>query len=315
MVKKTNNIMQKYINQLIEDLEEVAKNPPKPFYLEPPPHIEDDPVISELALVPFQTIEELTGIKQEVFPEIIQLRGGQWERVNEAIFKVFESLNIELVDAPAGIAPEWLYEVLTTNWQHPVQYLPSSGMDLELCTGDPMTCPYGEYCNCGEDFDIYELPEKFSDCINPIAQEIVTGNICYLNPETLETEAIPQSNTNQAHASKITDDTVKEFEKLIYAKWKECYVFEPPDMHESIKIMKAFINHLEDDILQEELFSALKSNKPIASFEQVTNKRGQGTNWFLFKMDWLEDRVKQIIHNEIYRTGKGNAISADELPF
>ncbi|HDR51547.1 MAG TPA: hypothetical protein ENN90_07995 [Mariniphaga anaerophila] len=82
--------MENYIRQLIEDLLAVAKNPPKPTWIEPPPHLEEDPVISELALVPFQTIEELTGIKQEAFPLMDQLQGDQWERVNEAIFKVFE---------------------------------------------------------------------------------------------------------------------------------------------------------------------------------------------------------------------------------
>ena len=61
--------MDKYIQQLIEDLENAAKNPPAPAYIEPPPHLEEEPAIAELALVPFKTIEELSGIKQEAFPE------------------------------------------------------------------------------------------------------------------------------------------------------------------------------------------------------------------------------------------------------
>lgn len=312
---KTNNRMQKYIKQLVEDLEEAAKNPPKPFYIEPPPHIEDDPVISELALVPYQTIEELTGIKQEVFPEIIQLRGGQWERVNEAIFKVFESLNIELVDAPPGIAPEWLYEVLTTNWQHPVQYLPSSGMDLELCTGNPMTCPYGEYCDCGEDFDIYELPEKFSTCINRIAQSIDAGFICYLNPKTLEMEQIQKLLVDNPGGSKKITGFGFENGKPEHDNWDECYTFEPLDYRESLKIMEAFTENVEDEILQEELFSALNSKKPFANFEPVIENRGQSDNWFFFKMNRLEDRVKQIIHDEIYKIGKNGDIDEKEMPF
>ncbi|MBW6535316.1 MAG: hypothetical protein K0B11_09925 [Mariniphaga sp.] len=66
--------MKNYIRQLIEDLLAVAKNPPKPTWIEPPPHLENDAIIAELALVPFKTIEELTGIKQEVFPEMDQLQ-------------------------------------------------------------------------------------------------------------------------------------------------------------------------------------------------------------------------------------------------
>jgi hypothetical protein len=140
--------MKRYIEQLIKDLEEIAKNSPSPFFIEPPPHLDSSPITSELALVPYKTIEELTGFDADNFPLIIDLSGDQTEIVNKAIFQVFESLHIELIDMPENIPREWLYEVLTTNWDVQVQYLPSSGFDLELCTYNWKTCPYGEYCNC-----------------------------------------------------------------------------------------------------------------------------------------------------------------------
>lgn len=145
--------MQKYISQLIEDLEEVAKKPPAPAYIETPPHLEEQPYIAEIALVPYKPVSEWTGIDSVVFPCVTDLEDDQWGRVNDVIFKIFESMNIELIDIPKDIPPEILYEVLTLNWDHPVQYLPSSGFDMELCTGDPMTCPYGDYCDCGEEHD------------------------------------------------------------------------------------------------------------------------------------------------------------------
>jgi len=145
--------MERYIKQLIEDLEEVAKNPPPAPFVEPPPYLGDEPTIAELALVPFKPISEWTGIKSEVFPYFVDLRGDQWGRVNEAILKVFDALNIHLVDSPTDLPPEILYEVLTTNWDEMVQYLPSSGFDLELCSGAPATCPYGDYCDCGKEPD------------------------------------------------------------------------------------------------------------------------------------------------------------------
>lgn len=140
--------MKNYIKQLVEDLEEVAQNPPSPTFIEILPHFTGSAADTELALTPFKSIEEWTGIKQEVFPEITQLEGELWNRVNKAIFKVFDSLNLELIDIPDNYPPELLYETLSTNWDHPVQYLPSSGMDLELCTGDPATCSYGDFCDC-----------------------------------------------------------------------------------------------------------------------------------------------------------------------
>jgi len=305
--------MQKYINQLIEDLEEVAKNPPTPSYIEPPPHLEEDEVISELALVPFKTIEELTGIKQEIFPEIIHLQGDQWQRVNDAIFKVFESLHIELVDAPPGIPPEWLYDVLTTNWHHPVQYLPSSGMDLELCTGDPMTCPYSEFCSCGEEFDEFELPEKFAPVINPIAQSIDAGFICYLNPETMEMKDFPKSLTDDPNEFETSTSYAVQEEELKFKSWNKCFFFKPPDSNESFQIMEAFAENTEDEILQEQLFYALSSKKPFANFKEAIHSSKQSDNWFFFKMNWLEEHVKQIIYDKIHKMPEN--FNDNELPF
>lgn len=141
--------MDRYIQQLIEDLEKVAANPPTPPYIESPPHMEDNPVMAELALTPFRPISDWTGINWEVFPMVFDLTDDQMNEVNQAILKVFESLNIELIDAPDDLPPEILYDALTTHWNEPVQYLPLSGFDLELCTGDGDTCPYGEFCDCG----------------------------------------------------------------------------------------------------------------------------------------------------------------------
>jgi hypothetical protein len=297
--------MENYIRQLIEDLLTVAQNPPKPTWIQPPPHLEEDPVIAELALVPFQTIEELTGIKQEVFPDMDDLQGDQWERVNDAILKVFDSLFLELVDVPPDIPPEWLYEVLTTNWQEEVQYLPSSGMDLEFCTGNPMTCPYGDYCDCDEDWDPYELPEKYNhEIIGRITQAIEGDIICYLNPETLEIEYIPKNSEKQGsgHA-----------EPLNHKHWKECYVFHPLEEKERLEIINKYFEWIEDENFKEELYYILESNNPIANFNAFINNSHHNTDWFLFNMDYIKDRVRYTIYKELNQNHE--PIDDNKLPF
>ena len=111
--------------------------------------MEDVPDMAELALTGYKSIEEWTGISRESFPAIWHLTGEQAEILNKEIINLLASFNIEIVDIPAGIPREILYDILTDNWDFPVQYLPSSGFDLELCTGVPQTCPYGKFCDCG----------------------------------------------------------------------------------------------------------------------------------------------------------------------
>ena len=157
------NAMQRYVEQLITDLEEAASNPPALPYFETPPEIEIDDEISELAQVPFKSIEEWTGVQQIAFPHSFYLDDTQIEIITKAIFKVFDCLRLELIDVPQDIPAEWLYDVLVEYWVDKVQYLPSSGMDWEICTGDPQTCPYGEYCDCGEELPDDGPPQPFDE--------------------------------------------------------------------------------------------------------------------------------------------------------
>ena len=149
--------MQRYVEQVIEDLEAIASQEIQEAYIEVPPQLEEAPDIGELALVPFKPISEWTGIDFEVFPEMWRLSYDQCEVLNKAIFKVYDNLKLLLTDKPKEIPEDWLYEVLISNWDYPVQYLPSSGMDLELCTGDWKTCDYGEYCACAKDDYLDEI--------------------------------------------------------------------------------------------------------------------------------------------------------------
>ncbi|ALO17056.1 hypothetical protein L21SP5_03445 [Salinivirga cyanobacteriivorans] len=295
--------IQPYINQLVEDLGKVAQNPPKPTYFETPPHFEELPHIAELSLTPYKTIEELTGIKQMVFPEMTDLFADQCQQVNDAIFKVFEGLNIELIDVPEDIPPEWLYEVLSTNWKHYVQHLPESGMDLELCTGDPITCPYGNYCTCGDDWDTYELPDKFDlPLIERIIEIIEKDQFCYLNPDTLEIESIPQKTVNQPSK-----------EGFKHENWEECYVFKPFSKKEKLEIMIHFSTNNKDESLSEELFCALESKEPIQNFGELINTSNQRNIWYNYYIESLKDRIRHSIYQELQK--KIEPLDESQLPF
>lgn len=184
--------MQRYLSQLLEDLEAIAGNPPEVPWTETPPHLAHDPVIAELALTPFKPISELTGIGPEVFPDATELERDQWKMVNEAILKLYEALNLSLIDCPKDIPPEVLYDVLTSNWDFPVQYLPLSGMDVELCTHDPNTCPYGDYC------EFCEQP--------PTANQVFYNGFYNDDGEKIDPESVPIPSLCLICKSYHTDD-------------------------------------------------------------------------------------------------------------
>jgi hypothetical protein len=291
--------MDRYIEQLIEDLEEAAKNPPAPFHFETPPHMEERPDLAELALVPFKSIEEWTGIKQEVFPEIGQLAYGQWERLNDAIVKVLDSINVQLIGAPPDLPPEILYDVLTTNWDYEVQFLPLSGMDLELCAGDPETCPFGQFCGCNDEFDEHEIPHRFLEFIPKIAETIDAGFICYLNPDTMEMEDVLKAQMDAPEEFEMNTGEPLGLEGLNFHKWENCMVFKPLESYESFSIMEEFMFSLDDDLFSEKLMYALNHKKPFGHFKNLIDNSRYREDWFSFKKTWLENHVKEHIFNEI----------------
>ncbi len=287
--------MQKYINQLIEDLTQVAQNPPPPSYIEAPPHLESDPKIAELALTPFKPISEIVGIEENAFPSGFNMNTQQCQDIIDAILKVFEALNIELIDQPEDIPPELLYEAIISCWDQEVQYLPTAGMDLELCSGDQIDCPYGEYCSCNEEFDEEEFPEQFNSVVTPIAEWIDLDMYCMLNAKTLEFEYIPIMMLQDPEEYKLITGETKEGMDFKYKNWKGLIEIAPLEPHESFEIMEEFALELDDVKLQDELLTALRNRKPFKHFNQLIEHSAFQEQWFGFKKKQVEHHVKKKI--------------------
>lgn len=303
--------MKRYIEQLVEDLEEAAKNPPSAAFIEPPPHLENKPEIAELALVPFQTIEELTGIEQESFPNGFNLHTKDCEKVNAAIFKIFESLNIELVDAPENLPPEILYDALTSNWQYPVQFLPTAGMDLELCTGDPLECPYGPFCDCGEDWeeeDHTNLDERFDGVVKDIAKKINAGCTCYLNIETLEIEVINADLEQRNRGCNTHAQTQIAAKNSTHNSWEYYCKITPLSISVMQNTMRFFAFGIKNKQLLTALDNTIENTGNLEQFEAIIKEWSLCKEWLDFKLEGTESHVKKEIWNEI------NSPSEDFLP-
>ena len=117
------------------------------------------------------------------------------------------------------------------------------------------------------------------------------------------------------NATELEDGTETEKTKPEYQSWDNCYVFEPLDADEFFKIMEAYTESLEDEKLKNELNSVLHNKKSLSDFERIIDAGKQGTDWFLFIMKRMEDHVKQIIHNKIYKNTDNENRDDIELPF
>jgi hypothetical protein len=290
-----NKKMDKYIQQLVEDLEAVAKNP----------GFEDEPSIVNLALVPFKTIEKLTGIKQEVFPDFNDLNSRHWRLVLDAIFKVFDSLKIKLVDAPRGMSKEWLYDTITNNWKKQVQHLPEEGMDLELCTGDQADCPYGLFCTCGiewpddeEYFEVeMEISEKYLPLLPKIAEAIDSGWVFVLFEDTLEQKTISQEEYYTPEDPDALISILSREEDDIFSPSLR-FTFEPLLVYERELMMEDFATRLKSGPLRKKLFNAFDSKNPIERFNTIVLQSDEKENWLVFKQNWLEEHIRAIIWQE-----------------
>ena len=143
--------MERYVEQLLSDLEAAAKMFAQPEIIPDTPEMRGAEDTRQLIENPFVTPEELTGIEFAQFPEHTDMHGLQTRKVLRAMLRLLESCYLT-VYFPKEAPHELKYEALRENWDvSQVKHLPLSGDEIELCTVDPMTCPFGEFCDCGDD--------------------------------------------------------------------------------------------------------------------------------------------------------------------
>lgn len=158
--------MQKYVDQLILDLEKKAEEKRSVKKAPDNVKIRSGKNNIDMLLNPFQTLEEISGIDRDFFPDSYKLSEIQTRRILIAILHFLDAYRIKL-HQPEDIPADVKYDVLIQYWDFEVvKDLPVSGDDIDLCTGEPETCPYWGFCNCEEEFDdeldFVDLPQKES---------------------------------------------------------------------------------------------------------------------------------------------------------
>ncbi len=133
--------------------------------------------------------------------------------------------------------------------------------------------------------------------ISGIAEETGMGMVCFLNPDTLETESVPGA----AYGSYECGD-FDEYYQEVYRKverWENCVRIDPPEPGESFGIMERFIRDcIPDDAgIKGRLWEAVSGRKPFRNFKYVIDGSEYRQKWFDFRRGQLERLVADYLNS------------------
>ena len=84
--------------------------------------------------------------------------------------------------------------------------------------------------------------------ISGIAEETGMGMVCFLNPDTLETESVPGAAYDSYECGDFDEYYQEVYRKV--ERWENCVRIDPPEPRESFGIMERFIRDcIPDDAL------------------------------------------------------------------
>lgn len=142
--------MQKYINQLIEDMHLAATRVPQATFTEA---TFDANYMMELEEIGEEPMSFWFGLEKEQFPPSERLTPDQLELMANELEKLWNAFSFE-PDFPEGLPAKRRYELMRDYLEHKCTYWPGGWVHhFEFCNYEPENCPFGyEYCKC-KDFE------------------------------------------------------------------------------------------------------------------------------------------------------------------
>ena len=144
-----------------------------------------------------------------------------------------------------------------------------------------------------------KLPEKYNRVVKEIADNINAGLVCFLNPDTLDTDELPQEFVTEPFNYEMeTGMTMDDFNPK-YTEWEKCITIEPLPANDSFEIMAKFTAQLDNSKLKTHLLAVLNNRKPFANFKRIIDDSDIRQQWFDFKDHHVQNYVKTIIESEL----------------
>lgn len=148
--------MNRYIEQLIEDIRKAAELAPEPDYTATDPD-EDEALEQHFADVERYisgetdgTLATITGIVTEILPQPEKLTPAQLNRLVNELVTMLNKWNY-YPEFPDNLPDDLKYLALLGIWDEEHPYTESGMIHLDFCNYDPENCPFTGYCTVCEE--------------------------------------------------------------------------------------------------------------------------------------------------------------------
>lgn len=156
-MKKTLFAMEKYLNQLIEDLATAEANPtPEPDF--GTTYKEFEKMMLEIEKGEMISSKEMLNVSYEELPAANMLTSEQIDKLLTAIVNALEAKGTD-ISVPSGNAPqEVIYEAIREHFQEGFRIIP--GWTIDFCSGCCECCHFENYCDTNKE---EWLPDDFKN--------------------------------------------------------------------------------------------------------------------------------------------------------
>jgi len=166
--------MDKYIEQLIDDMREAAKNlPPVPDF-DLPEEMEFLQGVMEWEEADYKPMQEWFGLEKKHFPPSDSLNDVQIKLMVSEILNLWQAFNF-YPTLPDNLPDRLTYDILVKYLEEPVQWISEGMSGIEFCDYETDECPFPEeYCMCKDiEHDINLLNDVGNYCeLNQLKKEI-----------------------------------------------------------------------------------------------------------------------------------------------
>ena len=294
--------MQRYVEQLIEDIRAIAKNPPnvsagKNYLSSSETETEYFDDVEKFIRGDELNLSAIVGLPKSALPDHQRLSDRQVKWLCQELILMLRAWNFE-PEFPCKLPVRLQYQTIRDHWDDKVVYVASGTMHIEFCSYDRDECPFPDHCTfCDEMLEMEEhaaLDESMiTDLFEPLADNISLMNSFDFNNH-------PKKHTSAQREKKIIPGIYNYCNR-----WCErCAFTDQCSVFASEKEMREIANASEDqrqrmiDEMEKRIFG-------FDDFDQEDFDEGEATDDFPdFDMDFEDEEEYENEQNDLFSPRK-----------